>query len=209
MSVRMSWRMTTATMGPKTPPRPPARLTPPRTTAATLMQGVRPGDRGPDPGARRERQPGERREQAHEDVREDLGPAHGHAAPEGREPVAADRIDATARAGTADSGIQTRRRRRCRTTAALGIHSLPSDPHDEVHEPARRAAAGRWRARAGRSPAQTNDIARVTTMSGTRVTTTTEPLIAAEHEAEAEHGQRRPRRRTARTGRHMARRRRR
>ena len=36
MSVRINWRITTATIGPNTPPRPPARLTPPRTTAATL-----------------------------------------------------------------------------------------------------------------------------------------------------------------------------
>ena len=36
MSLRMSCRITTATRAPKTPPRPPARLTPPRTIAATL-----------------------------------------------------------------------------------------------------------------------------------------------------------------------------
>ena len=48
MSVRMSCRMRTATIGPKTPPRPPARLTPPSTMAATLSQRVRPGHRRAD-----------------------------------------------------------------------------------------------------------------------------------------------------------------
>ena len=37
-------------------------------------------------------------------------------------------------------------------------------------------------------PAQTNDIASVTTMSGTRVITTSVPLIAPEQEAKQQHG---------------------
>ena len=49
MSVRISWRMTTAMIGPKTPPRPPARLTPPRTTAATLGSVYGPGIGSPMP----------------------------------------------------------------------------------------------------------------------------------------------------------------
>ena len=38
----------TAMIGPTTPPRPPARLTPPRTIAATLCERVRPGHRRAD-----------------------------------------------------------------------------------------------------------------------------------------------------------------
>ena len=48
-SVWISWRITTATIGPKTPPRPPARLTPPRTTAATLSSVYGPGTGVPMP----------------------------------------------------------------------------------------------------------------------------------------------------------------
>ena len=43
MSFWMICSTTTATIGPKTPPRPPARLTPPRTTAATLSSVYGPG----------------------------------------------------------------------------------------------------------------------------------------------------------------------
>ena len=49
MSVRMSWRMRTATIGPNTPPRPPARLTPPSTIAATLSSVYGPGTGVPMP----------------------------------------------------------------------------------------------------------------------------------------------------------------
>ncbi len=49
MSVWISWRTTTATIGPKTPPRPPARLTPPSTTAATLSSVYGPGTGVPIP----------------------------------------------------------------------------------------------------------------------------------------------------------------
>ena len=75
MSVRISWRITTATIGPKTPPRPPARLTPPRTIAATLSSVYGPGTGCPDAGARGEAQAAEGREQAGEHVGEDLRPA--------------------------------------------------------------------------------------------------------------------------------------
>ena len=69
-SVWISCRMTTATIGPKTPPRPPARLTPPRTTAATLSSVYGPGTGEPMPRAGGQRQPGEGREQAGEHVGE-------------------------------------------------------------------------------------------------------------------------------------------
>ena len=47
MSVPMSWRMRTAMIGPVTPPRPPARLTPPSTMAATLSSVYGPGTGDP------------------------------------------------------------------------------------------------------------------------------------------------------------------
>ena len=50
-SVRTSWRITHATIGPTIPPRPPARLTPPSTIAATLWSVYGPGTG--EPGARR------------------------------------------------------------------------------------------------------------------------------------------------------------
>ena len=50
MSVRIELRgSTTAMIGPDTPPRPPARLTPPRTTAATLSSVYGPGTGVPIP----------------------------------------------------------------------------------------------------------------------------------------------------------------
>ena len=56
-------------IGPTTPPpRPPARLTPPRTMAATLSSVYGPGTGRPDRRARGEAQPGERGYQAHERV---------------------------------------------------------------------------------------------------------------------------------------------
>ena len=104
MSVRISWRMRTATIGPKTPPRPPARLTPPRTIGGHAQQRVRPGHRRADPGARGQAQPGQRREQAGQDVGRDLRPADRDAAPEGRQPVAPDGVDRQAEPATAGPG---------------------------------------------------------------------------------------------------------
>ncbi len=49
MSVWIRDRIITATIGPNTPPRPPARLTPPRTTAATLISVYAPGTGAPTP----------------------------------------------------------------------------------------------------------------------------------------------------------------
>ena len=50
-SVRTSWRITHATIGPTIPPRPPARLTPPSTIAATLWSVYGPGTGDPEPVA--------------------------------------------------------------------------------------------------------------------------------------------------------------
>ena len=75
MSVRIRARTKTAMIGPARPPRPPARLTPPRTTAATLEQRVRPGHRRADAACSRQREPAKRREQASQHVGEELRPA--------------------------------------------------------------------------------------------------------------------------------------
>src|SRR6185369_13707441 len=48
-SVRTSARTMTAMIGPRTPPRPPARLTPPSTMAATLWSVYEPGTGAPTP----------------------------------------------------------------------------------------------------------------------------------------------------------------
>ena len=64
-----------------------------------------------------------------------------------------------------------------RTTAAFGIHSLPSDPvtRSLSHFADPPPGVG---STSSAQPAHTNDIARVTTMSGTRVRTTRPPLTA-------------------------------
>ena len=56
--------MKTATIGPTRPPRPPARLTPPRTMAATLEQRVGPGTGAPMPVLAGQGEAAERREEA-------------------------------------------------------------------------------------------------------------------------------------------------
>ena len=63
-----------------------------------------------------------------------------------------------------------------RTTTAFGIHSLPSEPATRSVEPVD-GRRGRLQDQSAQ-PAHTNDIASVTTMSATRVKTTTLPLIA-------------------------------
>ena len=100
-------RMKTATIGPTTPPRPPARLTPPSTTAATLSSVYGPGHRRADAGADGQRQAAQRREQAGEHVGGDLRPADGDAAPEGGQPVAADGVDRQARAASGGAGSRS------------------------------------------------------------------------------------------------------
>ena len=119
MSVRISWRMTTATIGPKTPPRPPARLTPPSTTAATLRSVYGPGTGVPMPVLAVSDQAGEGGEQTGQRVGDDLRPADRHAAPEGRELIAADRVQRQAEP-RARIGIQTTATTTTSTTAALG-----------------------------------------------------------------------------------------
>ncbi len=63
------------------------------------------------------------------------------------------------------------------TTAALGSHSTRSGPFTRSLSQTAAAPPGVLRTRSAQ-PAHTNDIARVTTMSGTRVTTTRPPFTA-------------------------------
>ena len=64
-----------------------------------------------------------------------------------------------------------------RTIADLGIHSLTRDPRTRSLSHSEAAPPGAPRTSSAQ-PAHTNDIARVTTMSGTLVRTTRAPLIA-------------------------------
>ena len=63
------------------------------------------------------------------------------------------------------------------TTNAFGIHSLTNGPITRFVSHFAASPPGEVRTRSAK-PAHTNDIARVTTMSGTRVTTTRPPLMA-------------------------------
>ena len=122
MSVRISWRMTTAMIGPTMPPRPPARLTPPRTTAATpgactgRASGRRcwcwpraPGRRAPRtaPSARRPRSSSARR-------RRRSGTPRAGCCRSRR---------STGRGASERSGIQITATMTARTTIAFGMHS--------------------------------------------------------------------------------------
>ena len=91
-SARIRPRMKMPMIGPSRPPRPPARLTPPSTMAATLRSRYGPGTGCADAGARGQRQATERGEEAGECVRDDLRPRHVHAAAEGRQLVRADGV---------------------------------------------------------------------------------------------------------------------
>ena len=66
---------------------------------------------------------------------------------------------------------------RIMTTNAFGIHSLPSGPVARSLSHFAAPPPGAFRTSRA-NPAQTNPIARVTTMSGTRVTITRPPLTA-------------------------------
>ena len=143
MSVRISWRMTTATIGPKTPPRPPARLTPPSTTAATLSSVYGPGTGVPIPVLAVERQAGERREQAGQRRRRRSSSGR-RTRRSGRPPAGCCRWRrATGRGATAGWGSRSAATMTSSTTAAFGIHSLPSDPMTRSVQPLGGAAAGR------------------------------------------------------------------
>ena len=106
-----------------------------------------------------------------------LRPADRHAAPEGRQPVAADRVDRQAEPRPPDrdpdDGDDDDQ-----DDGRLGHPLVAERPGGEVLEPLRGAAARRVRGRAARTRPTRSAIARVTTMSGTRVTTTRPPLIA-------------------------------
>ena len=159
MSVRISWRMTTATIGPKMPPRPPARLTPPRTTAATLEQRVGPGNRRPDPGAGRQRRARRaRRTGPVSDVGDDLRPADRDAAAECGQLVAADGVDRQAEPGPPERDPDRPRRRRSArpppwgSTRCRATRSTRSLSHCAAPPPGRRARAARSRPRRTTSP---------------------------------------------------------
>ena len=129
MSVRIrTGGSTTATMGPKTPPRPPARLTPPRTTAATLSSVYGPGTGVPMPVLAVRRQAAQGREEAGQRVGDDLRPTDRDAAPEGRQPVAADGVDRQAEASSAGAGSRSRRRRRAGRRPPWGSTRCRAEP---------------------------------------------------------------------------------
>ena len=197
MSVRISWRITTARIGPKTPPRPPARLTPPRTTAATLSRVYGPGDRRPDAGAGRERQAGRARRTGPSGCRR--GPSSGRPTRRSGTPPAGCCRSRRSTDPSRDrrSGIQTTATMTMRTTAAFGIHSLPSEPRTRSvshfaepppgrREDEQRAARPHERHRQGdhdvRDAGEDDQAA----------------VDRAEHEAEQEDADRRRRRRTPR-----------
>ena len=64
-----------------------------------------------------------------------------------------------------------------RTTAAFGTHGLTNGPAASPMSHGAAPPPGEFRTRSAK-PAQTNDMARVTTMSGTLVMTTRPPLTA-------------------------------
>ena len=128
MSFWISWSTTTATIGPKTPPRPPARLTPAEHDRRDAFERVRARNGRADRRARRQGEAANRREQPGEHVREDLRPADRHPAPERRELVAADRRRSTGRAANERQGSRSIAAITIRTTADLGIHSLRKGP---------------------------------------------------------------------------------
>src|SRR3954447_23162175 len=76
-----------------------------------------------------------------------------------------------------ESGIHTTKTTTRTVTAAFGIHSLPSGPPTRPRSHAAAPPPGADRTSRAQ-PAHTNDIARVTTMSGTRVRTTRAPFTA-------------------------------
>ena len=183
MSVRMSWRMSTATIGPKTPPRPPARLTPPRTTAATLSRVYGPGTGVPIPVLAVRLRPASAANRPPIAYAIDLRAADRHAAPEGRQPVAADRVDRQAEPRPPERDPDRPRRRRAARPPPWG--STRCRPTRLTRSLSQSAAPPPGRCRTSSAqPAQTNDIASVTTMSGTRVRTTRRAVDRAEDEAE-------------------------
>ena len=143
MSVRISWRMTTAMIGPKTPPRPPARLTPPSTTAATPAACTGPGIGVADAGGGR-RGSGRR------------GPRTG---PSARRPRSSSgrpsRRSGTRRAGccrsrrstgpaaTAGAGSRSRRRSRPARRSPWARSRRTTEPEHELLQPAAALPPGR------------------------------------------------------------------
>ncbi len=182
-SVRISWSTTTAMIGPKSAAPAAGQAHPAQDDGRDAEQRVRPRYRRPDPGARRQREPGDRGEEPGEGVRRDPRPIDRHAAAEGRQPVAADGIQGQAELRASERAARSTATMTSMITVALGIHSLPSGPDDEILEPLRRATAGR-RPDESANPAHTNDIASVTTMSGTLVVTTSTPLTAPSDQPE-------------------------
>ena len=182
----------TAMIGPRTPPRPPARLTPPSTIAATLWSVYEPGHRCADPAGRGEGEPAEGGEETGQGVGDDLRrrrPRRRSGTPPGG---GCRRRTATGRRSIAGAGARRAATTTARTTRAFGSHGLPSGP--EMIAIIHGAAPPPGVLRMSRAvPAQTKDIASVTTMSGTFVTTTSAPLIAP---TRARGGARRSRRAT-------------
>ena len=114
-------------------------------------------------------------------VGRDLGPADRDAAPERRQPAAPQGVHGQAEhrppQGQPDDEHDDREQR----GTPAGATSLRNDPltspcSQDTEPPPGESRTSRV------VPAQTNDIARVTTMSGTRVTTMSEPLIGADQE---------------------------
>ena len=138
---------------------------------------VGPLDRRADARVHRQRQAAHRREQAGDGIGRDLRPRHGDAAPEGGDPIAPDRVDRQPKARTperdpddADGDDHERRGPR----AAHSVSTSPTESDlNHVRAP---PPPGRVRGPGARHPAQTKNNASVTTMSGTRVTTTATPL---------------------------------
>ena len=163
MSVRMSWRMTTATMVRDAAPAA-GEADAAEDDRRDAEQRVRAGDRRADAGAGGQAQAAEGREQARQRVVDDLRPSRPRRRC-GTPPGGCCRSRrSTARAGTGGAGSRSPRRRRSgRPRPGGATRCRASRPTMSLsHSAAPPPGASTSRAQ----PAQTNDMARVTTMSG-------------------------------------------
>ena len=188
--------MKTARIGPRRPPRPPARLTPPRTIAATPWRVYGPGVGVPIPVLIvRVRPPAAAK-----------SPVIAYAAIFVRGTSTPLRNAARRSLPTAYSDNPRRERRRgihtiptatISSTSAFGRKSTPRGPMISSRSHAADPPPGVPRTSSA-APAHTNSIARVTTMSGTREKTTRAPLSAPMRQTHEQDGDDDERRRTRR-----------
>ena len=118
------------------------------------LQRVRAGERRSRAGAGGDRQPTERAEEARQGVGDDLGPPDRHAAAEGGQPVAPDRVEGEAERRPAE-GIQMTATTTIRNRSARGNQSTTRDPLTQALSQSAAPPPGELRTSRARRPTRT------------------------------------------------------